>query len=277
MPPATFSIVAADLERREWGVAVASRFLAIGALSAWAEPEVGAIATQAWIKASYGEEGLALLRQGLSAQETVDRLIADDDDRERRQLGVVDREGNVASYTGSRCLAWAGSRLGRGYAVQGNLLVSCATVDATAEAFEQGEGAPLAERLLAALAAGQAAGGDRRGQQSAALRVGNADGGYGGWKLSVDLRVDDGPEPIKELERLYRLHELYFGSTPQSEWIEVTPALCAEIRERLDRLGYRTGDITADLDAWAGTENLEERVRGIERLDPVVLAELRRK
>lgn len=277
MPPATYSIVACDLERREWGVGVASKFLAIGALSAWAEPEVGAVATQAWIRASHGEDGLGLLRQGLSAEETVERLVTGDDGRDRRQLGVVDRDGNAASYTGSGCLEWAGERLGRAYAVQGNLLVSSATLDALAEAFERTQGAQLAERLLAGLVAAQTAGGDRRGQQSAALRVGKADGGYGGWKLAVDLRVDDSPDSITELERLYDLHQLYFGSTPESKWIDVTPALRAEIRERLDRLGYRTGDLSVDLDAWAGTENLEERVHGSERLDPVLLAELRRK
>lgn len=275
MAPATYSIVACDLKRREWGVGVASKFLAIGALSAWAEPELGAIATQAWIRASYGEEGLELLREGLSAEETVKRLIAGDDGRDQRQLGIVDRTGGAASYTGSSCLEWAGGRLGQGYAVQGNLLVSSATVDALAEGFEQTQGVPLAERLLAGLILAQTAGGDRRGQQSAGLRVAKAEGGYGGWKLAVDLRVDDSREPLAELKRLYDLHKLHFGSTPEGEWIDVGPALRAEIRERLDRLGFRTGDLSADLDAWAGTENLEERVRGIDRLDPVVLAELR--
>ena len=256
-------------------MAVQSKFLAIGALTPWAEPDAGAVATQAWINASYGEEGLALLRAGASAEDTVARLIAGDEGRDRRQVGVVDRDGRAAAYTGVECLPWAGSRLGTCYAAVGNTLVSAATVDALAETFEATAGSPLVERLLASLAAGQAAGGDRRGQQAAAVRVARRGGGYGGWKLAVDLRVDDHSEPITELERLYALHDLYFGSTPEDEWIEVDDVLAREIRDRLDALGYATGDLAADLDEWAGMENLEERVRGITRLDPVVLAQLR--
>ena len=273
----TFSIAACDLERREWGVAVASRFLAIGALSAWAEPEVGAIATQSWIKASYGADGLGLLAEGASAAEALERLIAADDGREQRQVGIVDREGRTATYTGSGCVGWAGDRCGPGYAAQGNMLVSAETLGALADTFEADAAAPLAERLLAALAAGQAAGGDRRGQQAAALRVVRRGGGYGGADALVDLRVDDHAEPVRELERLFALHELYFGSTPEEEWLPVDAELERELRARLDALGHASGDLAADLEEWAGVENLEERVRGAARLDPVVLAEIRKR
>lgn len=276
MPASTFSIAACDLERREWGVAVASRFLAIGALSAWAQPEVGAVATQSWIKASYGADGLRLLAEGASAPEALERLVADDDDREQRQVGIVDREGRTATYTGSGCVDWAGDRRGPGYAAQGNMLVSGETLSALAETFEADSAAPLAERLLAALAAGQAAGGDRRGQQAAALRVVRQGGGYGGADVLVDLRVDDHAEPVRELQRLFGLHQLYFGSTPEHEWLTVDGELERELRARLDALGYRSGDLAADLETWAGVENLEERVKGAGRIDPVVLAELRK-
>jgi uncharacterized Ntn-hydrolase superfamily protein len=277
LPPSTYSIVACDLERREWGVAVQSKFLAIGALTPWAEPELGALATQAWIKASFGEDGLRLLQEGLSAQETIDTLVAGDEGRERRQLGVVDRAGRAASYTGSACVEWAGHRVGPGYAAQGNILVSSQTLDDLVGAFEASAGDPLADRLLAGLVAAQAAGGDRRGQQAAALRVVKDRAGYGGASVLVDLRVDDSPAPVAELERLHTLHRLYFGSTPEEEWIPVSDELGAELRERLGRLGYASGEFASDLETWAGVENLEERVHGVERLDPVVLAELRKR
>jgi uncharacterized Ntn-hydrolase superfamily protein len=277
MPASTFSLAACDLERGEWGVAVASRFLAVGALCAWAEPEVGAIATQSWIKASFGPVGLGLLARGAAASEALEQLLADDDGREQRQVGIIDREGETASHTGAECLGWAGGRSGPGYSAQGNMLVSADTLAAMASAFEADSGSPLAERLVSALAAGQAAGGDRRGQQAAALLVMRRGGGYGGADVLADLRVDDHPEPVAELERLYGLHQLYFGSTPEERWIPTDAALEAELRDRLSRLGHRSGDLAADLDTWAGVENLEERVRGVERLDPVVLAELRKR
>ncbi|MBD0281065.1 MAG: DUF1028 domain-containing protein [Thermoleophilaceae bacterium] len=276
MTPSTFSIVACDLDRREWGIAVASRFLAIGALSAWAEPEVGAVATQSFIKASYGSDGLRLLAQGEPAPEALARLLAEDDGREQRQVGIIDSDGRAAAHTGSACVRWAGDRCGPSYAAQGNMLVSGDTVVALAETFEGGATVSLAERLLGALAAGQAAGGDRRGQQAAALRVVRRGGGYGGADVAVDLRVDDHPEAVRELQRLYGLHELYFGSTPEDEWLPVDDDLERELGTRLDRLGYTSGDLAADLEAWAGVENLEERVRGAARLDPVVLSELRK-
>jgi uncharacterized Ntn-hydrolase superfamily protein len=278
MALSTYSIVACDLEAREWGVAVESRFLAVGSLVAWAEPEVGALATQAWANVRYGPDGLALLREGASAQETVERLTSADDERGRRQLGVVDVGGRSASYTGRECLEWAGGRTGPAYAAQGNLLVSRETVDALAETFEATANRPLAERLLECLTAAQRAGGDRRGQQSASLYVVERDGGYGGTSdVVVDLRVDDHATPVDELRRLYDLHDLLFGETPADEWVEVDDALERELRDRLSRLGYRQEGLGEAFEAWAGMENFEDRVDGVARIDPVVLSELRKR
>ncbi len=274
---ATYSIAACDLDAGQWGVATQSKFLAVGSVVPWAEPHVGAVATQAYANPRYGPDGLALLREGLSAEEVVARLTGADDGRDHRQLGVVDAQGRSATFTGPECMDWAGGRAGAGYAAQGNILVSEATVDALATAFEGSAGKPLAERLVACLAAAQAAGGDRRGQQSAALLVVERDGGYGGLSdVLVDLRADDHARPVEELARLYGIHQALFGKTPREDWVEVDDELAGELRERLARLGY-DGDLLGAFDAWAGTENLEERVDGIERIDPVVLEELRQR
>jgi len=274
MPVATYSIAACDLEAGQWGVATQSKFLAVGSVVPWAEPQVGAIATQAYANPRYGSEGLSLLREGLSAEEAVERLTSADEGRDHRQLGIVDQEGRGASFTGAECLDWAGGRTGPCYAAQGNILVSAETVDAIAETFESSSG-PLAERLMACLDAAQAAGGDRRGQQSAALLVVEQDGGYA--KLSdtvVELRVEDHERPLEELRRLYRLHEALFGETPREEWLTVDDTLANELRERLAKLGY-DGELADAFNLWAGNVNLEERVDGIEEIDPVVLEELR--
>jgi uncharacterized Ntn-hydrolase superfamily protein len=263
----TYSLVARD--GAQWGVAVQSKFLAVGSVVPWAEPHVGAIATQAWANPRYGPDGLALLRQGLTAAEVVERLVAGDAGRAERQVGVVDAHGGAASHTGAGCMDWAGHRTGEGYAAQGNILVGRETVDALAETFELSSG-PLAERLIACLAAAQAAGGDRRGQQSASLLVVERDAGYA--KLSdvvVDLRVDDHPRPIEELQRLYVLHDRLFGATPRGQWLPLEGVLADEVRDRLARLGYES------LDAWAGVANLEERVDRNDAIDPVVLTALR--
>jgi uncharacterized Ntn-hydrolase superfamily protein len=274
--PSTYSLVACDLEAREWGVAVQSKFLAVGAGVPVAEPEVGAVATQAWANMRFGPDGLALLREGLAADDVVRRLTDADEGRDHRQLGVVDRNGKAATFTGSACLEWAGGVTGDGYAAQGNILVSEETVTALASTFEETAGRPFAERLLDALAAAQAAGGDSRGQQSAALIVVRKDGGYMGTSDAVvDLRVDDHAAPIEELKRIYAMHDLLFGSTPNEEWLKVDEQLAAELRERLDRLGY-DGPLPEAFAAWAGTQNLEERVDGVDQIDPVVLAELRK-
>jgi uncharacterized Ntn-hydrolase superfamily protein len=278
-PPvvATYSIVACDVHAGQWGVAVQSKFLAVGSVVPWAEPHVGAIATQSYANPRYGPDGLALLREGRSAQETIDALVAADDGRAQRQVGVVDGHGVGASFTGDECMEWAGGRVGDGYAAQGNILVSEATVDALALTFERNAGTPLAERLVECLAAAQAAGGDRRGQQSSSLLVVERDGGYAKLcDVAVDLRVDDHPGPIPELRRLYDLHQALFGRTPQSEWLDVDEALAAELHERLAELGYE-GELEQAFGDWAGAENLEERVDGVDRIDPVVLNALRRR
>lgn len=273
---ATYSIAACDLGTGEWGVATQSKFLAVGSVVPWAEPHVGAIATQAYANPRYGPEGLELLRAGRSAEEVVAALTEADADSDHRQLGVVDGEGRGATFTGEGCNDWAGGRVGDGYAAQGNILVSGDTVDAIAATFEANAGGPLAECLIECLAAGQAAGGDSRGQQSAALLVVAKDGGYGALSdVLVDLRVDDHEHPIPELQRLYGLHQAIFGKTPREEWLDVDESLGAELGERLARLGYE-GELGEALFNWGGRENLEERIDGVESIDPVVLEELRR-
>ncbi|HEX2434513.1 MAG TPA: DUF1028 domain-containing protein [Gaiellaceae bacterium] len=272
----TYSIAACDLEAGQWGVATQSKFLAVGSLVPWAEPHVGAVATQAYANPRYGPRGLTLLREGLSAEAVVERLTSADEAREHRQLGVVDRDGRAATYTGSECHDWAGGRTGDGYAAQGNILVSEDTVNALAETFEGTAGSPLAARLMNCLDAAQAAGGDSRGQQSAALIVVEKDGGYANLSdVLVDLRVDDHERPLEELRRIYGLHQAIFGETPREEWLPVDEELGAELRERLGRLGF-DGELDDALFRWAGGENLEERVDGVEAIDPVVLEELRR-
>jgi len=273
-PVATYSIAACDLEAGQWGVATQSKFLAVGSVVPWAEPGIGAIATQAYANPRYGPDGLALLREGLSAEEVVERLTAADEGRDQRQLGIVDNQGRSASFTGNECLDWAGGKTGPCYAAQGNILVSAETVDAIAETFEASTG-PLVERLLDSLDAAQAAGGDRRGQQSAAILVVERDGGYAGLSDTVvELRVEDHALPLQELRRLYRLHDALFGETPREEWLDVDDELAAELRERLAKLGY-DGELDDAFNQWAGNVNLEERVDGTEQIDPVVLAELR--
>src|SRR6188508_3557866 len=249
---ATYSIAACDLEAGQWGVATQSKFLAVGSVVPWAEPKVGAIATQAYANPRYGSDGLKLLHDGLSAEEVVERLTSADEGRDQRQLGIVDREGKSASFTGAECLDWAGGRTGPCYAAQGNILVSAETVDAIAETFESSSGRPLAERLLDCMDAAQAAGGDRRGQQSSALLVVERDGGYAGLDDGiVDLRVDEHERPLEELRRIYLMHQAIFGKTPPEDWLEVDDALAEELRDRLDRLGFE-GELDATYNAWAG-------------------------
>jgi uncharacterized Ntn-hydrolase superfamily protein len=267
---ATYSICACDLRAGQWGVATQSKFLAVGSVVPWAAPEVGAIATQAYANPRYGPDGLELLRGGASADEVIATLTSADPDAAIRQLGVVDRAGGAATFTGGECHAWAGGIAGAGYAVQGNILVSEDTVTAMSAAFETSPDRPLAERLLTCLDAAELAGGDSRGRQAAALLVVERDGGYAGLSDTlVDLRVDDHADPNGELRRLFAIHEALFGSTPRDEWLIVENVLRDEISERLGRLGFRS------LIDWAGVENLEERVDGEEMIDPVVLGVLR--
>jgi uncharacterized Ntn-hydrolase superfamily protein len=273
---ATYSLVACDLEAGQWGVAVQSKFLAVGSVVPWAEPHVGAIATQAYANPRYGPDGLALLREGRSAEEVVEALTATDEGRAERQVGVVDGAGGAATYTGDGCHEWAGGRTGDGYAAQGNILVSEATVDALAVTFESNGHLELGQRLIECLAAAQAAGGDRRGQQSASLLVVEKDSGYA--KLSdtvIDLRVDDHERPIAELRRIFSLHQELFGATPPEDWVEVNDALRTELTERLAALGHE-GELERAFDDWAGAANLEERIDGVDRIDPIVLEALRK-
>jgi len=270
---ATFSIAACDLDAGQWGVATQSKFLAVGSIVPWAEPGVGAIATQAYANPRYGPDGLALLRGGAPADEVVRRLTEADEGRAQRQLGVVDATGGSATFTGEECMDWAGGIAGPCFAAQGNILVGEETVAAIAGTFTASAGRPLAERLIDCLAAAQAAGGDRRGQQSAAVLVVERDGGYAGLTdILVDLRVDEHPHPIEELQRIYGVHLLLFGRT--EDWVDVDDTLRGELTERLARLGY-TGELEHAFAEWAGTENLEERIDGVGRIDAVVLEQLR--
>lgn len=264
----TFSIVASD-GAGSWGVAVASKFLAVGAAVPTVRAELGAIATQAMANLRFGPDGMTLLEQGLSAQAVADALMQADPDREHRQLGVVDAHGGSATATGASCMDWAGGRSGPGYAIQGNILVSEDVVIQMERAWLDNADEPFAVRLLAALQAGDDAGGDRRGRQSASLLVGRREAGYGGGSdIAVDLRVDDHLDPVRELARLFQIHELLFGQPTDTVALEGQAA--ERLRQALDALGYTDADLEAALFTCAGIENLEERlVPG--RLDPVVL------
>jgi uncharacterized Ntn-hydrolase superfamily protein len=209
-PVATFSIVGYDSNNGDLGIAVQSKFFAVGAVVPWAEAGVGAIATQSWANTTYGPRGLELLKIGLSAQQTLDHLLRDDSGRKTRQVGIVDANGNIANYTGEECHDWAGAISGKNYTAQGNILTGEDVVKAMGKAFEETEG-ELADKLMAALSAGQEKGGDKRGQQSAALLVVRKNGGYGGFNdRYIDLRVDDAEKPIQELQRLLDIHKTFF-------------------------------------------------------------------
>jgi uncharacterized Ntn-hydrolase superfamily protein len=274
----TFSIVGFDPESRSWGVAVASRFLAVGAVVPWGRAGAGAVATQASANLSYGPHGLDLMAGGRSADEVIAELTGADDEREHRQVGVVDARGRGASFTGGSCLDWAGGEAGDGYAVQGNVLAGPQVVQALARAWQDSAGRSLERRLLAGLTAGDEAGGDRRGRQGAALRVWREGAAYGGvLDIAIDLRVDDHRAPVGELGRLLDLHELYFGKPDPATLLSLEGDLAEEVAARLDKLGYSSeggARLSEALDTWAGTENFEERlVAG--KLDPVVLDQLR--
>jgi uncharacterized Ntn-hydrolase superfamily protein len=278
----TFSIVARDPETGDLGGAVQSKFLGVGALVLHGRAGVGMVATQAWANVAYGPRGLALLEVGATARQALEVLIGDDDQPGLRQAAIVDAAGRVAAHTGGDCSDWAGHHTGDGVSCQGNILVSGATVEAMAAVMRERTGLEFPERLVAALQAGQAAGGDARGQQSAALLVVREGGGYGGRSdRHVDLRVDDHPAPIAELGRLLALHRRYFQRPSDDELVELTGPLAAEVAGLLDRLGagpVDPGDPTAvwvALEGWAGTENLEERLVRRGWIDPTTLAALR--
>jgi uncharacterized Ntn-hydrolase superfamily protein len=276
----TFSIVAYDPAAKEWGVATQSKFLAVGAVVPWASANAGAIATQSYANTSFGPRGLEMLAQGLSAAETLDRLVAADEGREQRQVGIIDREGRAATFTGSACHAWAGGLTGSNFAAQGNILVSAATVEALADGFENARG-ELADRLVAALLAGQKAGGDRRGQQSAAVLIVREQGGYAGFNdRYLDLRVDDDPHPIERLQELLELHHLYFGKPAPESLVMIDKQIARELQRIAKRAKQYHGLLSGEYDAATreavegliSIENLEDRWPfGSDQIDPVAL------
>jgi uncharacterized Ntn-hydrolase superfamily protein len=281
----TFSIVACDPSVPAWGVAVASKFLAAGAVVSWARAGAGAVATQAHANVPFGVQGLDLMAGGLGADGALARLIAGDEGRAHRQVGLVDAQGRAAAYTGEACMAWAGHRVGQGYACQGNILTGPETLDAMADAFERTPGA-LEQRLIAALDAGDRIGGDRRGKQSAGLLVVKPGGGYGGDNdRYLDLRVDDDPNPVGRLAELLALHALYFGESDPAALLPIDATLAAELQTLLVRRGFLDGPASGAWDAssveafwrFVSIENLEERWSpdAPDVLDPVVLAFIR--
>ena len=270
-PIATFSIVAYDPGREEWGVAVQSKFLAVGAVVPWARAGAGAVATQSYANLAYGPEGLRLMADGHSAADAIATLTEADEQKAMRQVGMVDASGNAAAFTGEECYEWAGHITGEGYACQGNILIP-GTIEAMAEKYESvrgGEG-ELADWLVLALAAGQEAGGDSRGRQSAAVHVVRDGGGYGGNNdRYLDLRVDDDPFPIRELQKLLQMHHLLFQETDPADLVPLSE-LTPKLQSLLQQTGHYSGPVTGDFDeatrkalrALVGTENLEERWDG---------------
>jgi uncharacterized Ntn-hydrolase superfamily protein len=282
----TFSIVGFDPATGDLGVAVASKFLAVGAVVPFARAGVGAVATQSWANTSYGPRGLDLLASGHTPQQAIDALTGADEGAPQRQVGIVDAHGHAATFTGTGCYAWAGGVAGPNFACQGNILVGEATVQAMARTFPQAQGS-LARRLLAALAAGQGAGGDSRGQQSAALLIVREQGGYGGFNdRMIDLRVDDAMRPFDELARLLDNYELLFLKPRPEDLLPIDVAMATELQQALARSGDYQGPITGAydeitfraLERYAGRENLEERLshdRADARLDRKVLEYMR--
>ncbi len=279
----TFSIVAFDRELNAWGVAVQSKFISVGSVVPFAEAGVGAIATQALANYEYGHDALTLLRQGTPAARVVQQLTGADPGRDERQLGVVDRTGAAASFTGAKCMEWAGHEVGEGFACQGNILFGPEVVRAMARTYEATPG-DLLDRLLAALAAGQREGGDRRGMQSAALLVARAGAGYGGSDRWVDLRVDDHPSPIEELRRVFRLYDLTMLSREDpATLLPIAGETATALQHDLHVLGYYTGRLNGTWDAagrtafqrFVGEHNFENKQRDDDRVWPSILGYLK--
>lgn len=267
----TFSIAAYDPGRKEWGVAVQSKFLAAAAVVSWAEANAGAVATQSYANVTYGRDGLDLMAAGRAAEEVLDTLVKDDPDRDLRQVGVVDRSGNAAAYTGKECHDWAGHIVGDGFCCQGNILVP-GTVEAMADRFRQdrkGDG-ELSDWLVAALSAGQQAGGDQRGRQAAGVLVVRDKGGYGGNNdRYLDLRVDDHPRPIEKLTELVESHHLFFGEVDPADLVSleehsraIREILIMSGEKNIESKGPFTAQVRKSLRALVGKENLEERWDG---------------
>ncbi|ESU34168.1 major pilin protein fimA [Bacillus sp. 17376] len=273
----TFSIVGYDPQEKEWGIAVQSKFLGVGAVVPFAKAGVGAVATQSYANTAYGPQALELMAQGISAEEVMELITKDDPDKEMRQVGLIDAEGKPATFTGTYCYDWAGGVTGKHFAAQGNILVDENTVKAMAETFESTEGS-LAHRLLQALNAGQKAGGDSRGQQSAALLVVKEKGGYGGYNdRYIDLRVDDHSEPIAELIRIYGLQQLYFAKSKPENIVAIEGEVKDTVVQHLKRLEYLKADPSDGeefhkaLTSYIHTENFEEREQEKGKIDLEVL------
>jgi uncharacterized Ntn-hydrolase superfamily protein len=278
----TFSIVAADTGSADWGVAVASKFPCVGAVVPWAEAGAGAVATQSWANTAFGPEGLTSMRAGIPAEDTLRRLLDEDEGKEDRQVGIVDAAGRAATFTGSRCMAWAGGATGDGFAAQGNILAGEQVVAEMSRTFTRTEG-DLSDRLLAALLAGDAAGGDRRGRQSAALLVVRAGGGYEGRNdRYIDLRVDDHPNAPRELARVFEVWDTTM-LVRNDPLLPASPELVADLQRRLAALGGFAGEPSGAYDdatrgavaRWAGEHNLEGRLRDDELLSNQLVMEIR--
>jgi uncharacterized Ntn-hydrolase superfamily protein len=257
----TFSIVACDIQEQCWGVAVASKFPAVGAVVPFARAGAGAVATQSFANTSFGPNGLDLMAAGLSAQEALDELLKNDPDKDLRQIGLVDQKGGAASFSGSGCFAWAGGLTGEGYAIQGNILAGGKVVPAMEKGFLKARG-ELPARLLAALLAGDRAGGDRRGRQSAAIYVVKPKGGYGGYlDRWIDYRVDDHEGPVPRLGELLALHELYFGKSAESERMQIKGRVLSHLTAILKQQGYlkKEQEFVGAFNEFIGNENFEER------------------
>ncbi len=263
----TFSIVAYDAALNAWGIAVASKFPAVGAVVPWAQAGAGAVATQSYANTAFGPKGLELMSQGRSAQDALDDLLANDDERKLRQVGIVDAQGHSATFTGVDCNEWAGGKIGGNYCVQGNLLTGPEVIDQMASSFEDSKN-DLPERLLEALLAADQAGGDRRGKQSAAIYVVKPEGGYAGFNDRwIDYRVDDHEDPVPRLMEILGLHSLYFGESPPEEELEINGAVCEALQKIMQDLGYDIEGITGEYDQstqtalrqFIGNENFEER------------------
>ncbi|MBS3735622.1 DUF1028 domain-containing protein [Candidatus Bipolaricaulota bacterium] len=274
--PSTFSIVAHDPKTEELGIAVQSKFLAAGAVVPWAEAGIGAVATQSAANTAYGPDGLDLLRRGLEPEEVVEKLTEADEEREIRQVGIVDSNGNTSAFTGSECIEYAGHRSEENFTCQGNILVSEDTISSMVQKFRETKNSPLSERLVAALRAADEAGGDKRGKQSAALLVVEKEGGYGGFNdRKIDLRVDDNPEPIKKLRNLLALHQLYFGQPSDDDLVELEEGVIKNIQHLMGELGYYSGPVNGNYDEktsgafleYCRTENFEEKLRDDGKLD----------
>lgn len=281
---ATFSIVGYDPKTAELGIAVQSKFIGVGAVVPWAKAGIGAVATQSYANTSYGPVGLELMAEGKTAQEALDILVANDEGRDKRQVGIVDATGNSATYTGAECYDWAGGVSGQNFTAQGNILVSKETVEAMGNTFQNTKGS-LAFRLTQALDAGQKAGGDSRGKQSAALLIVKEKGGYGGYNdRAVDLRVDDHPDPIKELIRIFNLHQLYFEASKEEEIITIDGNMKKVLLDQLIKLEYLPAqeEITDEvlfkaLSDFIHTENFEEREQETGKIDKKVFDYIKQK